>query len=150
MGLHVVVSSYFGMITEYCKIDGPTTDASIRVVQPKRLHKSKISFPRDSSQVVAFQNNSFSSSYLSSSKMPLWQIYHPAGTYEDPASKIAFAEDITKMYTDFGLPAFYVVTNFIPLPKEDILVGGEPKLGKPFIRIVITHIAIKMPNEDVT
>jgi hypothetical protein len=80
--------------------------------------------------------------------MPLWEIYHPAGTYEDQASKIAFAEDITKMYTELGLPAFYVVTNFIPFQKGDMLVGGEPKLGKPFIRMVITQIAINMPNED--
>lgn len=29
-------------------------------------------------------------------------------------------------------------------------MGGEPKLGNPFIRIVITHIAINMPNEDAT
>ncbi|KAJ5856489.1 uncharacterized protein N7529_010433 [Penicillium soppii] len=80
--------------------------------------------------------------------MPLWQIYHPVGTYGDPASKISFAEDITKMYTKLGLPAFYVVTNFIPLPNEDILVGGKLRTEKPFIRVVISHIAIKMPNDD--
>jgi hypothetical protein len=79
--------------------------------------------------------------------MPLWQIYHPAGTYEDQASKTSFAEDITKMYTALDLPAFYVVTQFIPLPKEDILVGGK-LIEKPFIRVVINHVAINMPNED--
>ncbi|CAG8920267.1 unnamed protein product [Penicillium salamii] len=79
--------------------------------------------------------------------MPLWQIYHPVGTYEDPASKASFAQDITKIYTKVGLPAFYVVVNFIPLPKEDILVGGELQ-NKPFIRVVITNIAIKMPESD--
>ncbi|KAJ5776585.1 uncharacterized protein N7511_001596 [Penicillium nucicola] len=79
--------------------------------------------------------------------MPLWQIYHPPGTYTDQASKTSFAADITKMYTEMGLPAFYVVTNFIPLPKDDIFVGGKP-IDKPFIRVVITHIAINMPNED--
>ncbi|KAJ5316658.1 hypothetical protein PENANT_c019G04846 [Penicillium antarcticum] len=81
--------------------------------------------------------------------MPLWQIYHPSDTYTDQASKTSFASDITKMYKELGLPAFYVVTNFIPLPKGDILVGGKA-IDKPFIRIVITHIAITMPNEDET
>ncbi|CAG7925515.1 unnamed protein product [Penicillium olsonii] len=80
--------------------------------------------------------------------MPLWQIYHPVGTYEDPASKASFAKDITKIYTDVGLPAFYVVVNFIPLQKEDLLVGGEFLEENPFIRIVITNIAIKMPEID--
>lgn len=79
--------------------------------------------------------------------MPLWQIYHPVDTYEDQASKASFAQDITKIYTKVGLPAFYVVVNFIPLPKEDILVGGELQ-NKPFIRVVITNIAIKMPESD--
>lgn len=52
------------------------------------------------------------------------------------------------MYIELGLPAFYVVTTFIPLPAEDLLVGGEPQDGNPFIRIVITHVAINMPDED--
>jgi hypothetical protein len=82
--------------------------------------------------------------------MPLWQIYHPPGTYEDPATKVAFAEDITKIYTNIGLPAFYVVVNFIPLPKEDILVGGQAIVGKPFIRIVITQIAVRLPDDDAS
>ncbi|KAK4942269.1 hypothetical protein LTR66_014720 [Elasticomyces elasticus] len=82
--------------------------------------------------------------------MPLWQIYHPAGLYEDQESKSSFAKDITKIYTKIGLPPFYVVVNFIPLPKEDILVGGEPNNGTPFIRIVITNIAVKMPETNET
>ncbi|KAJ5329819.1 hypothetical protein MYU51_011971 [Penicillium brevicompactum] len=82
--------------------------------------------------------------------MPLWQIYHPAGLYEDQESKSSFAKDITKIYTKIGLPPFYVVVNFIPLPKEDILVGGEPSNGTPFIRIVITNIAVKMPETNET
>ncbi|KAJ5776166.1 uncharacterized protein N7511_001177 [Penicillium nucicola] len=82
--------------------------------------------------------------------MPLWQIFHPTGTYEDPASKLAFSEDITKMYTAVGLPAFYVVVQFIPLPKSDVLVGGKVMADKPFVRVVITQIAIRLPNEDAS
>ncbi|CCF33378.1 hypothetical protein CH063_05583 [Colletotrichum higginsianum] len=49
--------------------------------------------------------------------MPLWIIYHPEGTFEDDASKEAFSADITKFYTTIGLPAFYVVANFISCPQ---------------------------------
>ncbi|KAJ5190577.1 oxalocrotonate tautomerase [Penicillium cinerascens] len=80
--------------------------------------------------------------------MPLWQIYHPNGTFEDPASKEAFVQDITKMYTDVGLPAFYVVVNFVTVSKGDIFVGGKVPTERPFIRVVITHIAVHAPNED--
>jgi hypothetical protein len=80
--------------------------------------------------------------------MPLWLIFHPVGTFEDSATKQALAEDITKMYLELGLPAFYVITNFIKLPLEDIWVGGKQKTDKPFIRVVINHVAFNMPDED--
>ncbi|KAA8644985.1 hypothetical protein EYZ11_008715 [Aspergillus tanneri] len=82
--------------------------------------------------------------------MPLWQIYHPPGSFEDDSSRAAFAEDITKIYTSHGLPAFYVVINFIKLDHQDIFVGGKQKTKteKLFIRLVITHIAVKLPDED--
>ena len=80
--------------------------------------------------------------------MPLWQIYHPAGTFEDLASKEAFAKDITKMYTEIGLPAFYVVVNFVLVPTGELFVGGKIPTERPFIRLVITHIAVHVPNED--
>jgi len=81
--------------------------------------------------------------------MPLWLIFHPPGTFEDSVSKQAFAEDITKMYTeDLGLPAFYVVANFIKLSPEDVWIGGKQKTDKHFIRIVINHVAYHVPDED--
>jgi len=80
--------------------------------------------------------------------MPLWQIYHPAGTFDVAASKQALAEDITKIYTAVGLPAFYVVVHFTQQSQGDVFVGGKPKGDKPFIRIVVTHIAVHQPKED--
>jgi hypothetical protein len=82
--------------------------------------------------------------------MPLWLIFHPDGTFEDDASKEALAADITKNYTSVGLPAFYVVTNFIKMPGNTMLVGGKKvdKEEKPFIRIAVEHIAVRLPNED--
>ncbi|KAJ5166300.1 uncharacterized protein N7482_005081 [Penicillium canariense] len=82
--------------------------------------------------------------------MPLWQIYHPFGTFEDDASKQNFAEDITKMYTDLGLPAFYVVTHFHRMDGSNVFLGGKPtpKGKTPFVRVIITHIAIHVPDID--
>lgn len=81
--------------------------------------------------------------------MPLWLIFHPEGTFEDVASKEALAADITKIYTGVGLPAFYVVTNFIKMPPSTMLVGGKViKKEKPFIRLAIEHIAVTLPNQD--
>lgn len=81
--------------------------------------------------------------------MPLWLIFHPDGTFEDDASKEALAADITKIYTSIGLPAFYVVANFIKMPGNTMLMGGK-KISKdrPFIRVAIEHIAVTLPNED--
>ncbi|KAF7547847.1 hypothetical protein G7046_g8876 [Stylonectria norvegica] len=80
--------------------------------------------------------------------MPLWQIFHPEGTYEDKETKKAFADDITKLYTDMKLPAFYVVTNFIKYSPADLYVGGiEP--SNPFIRIVINHVAYNFPKDEI-
>jgi phenylpyruvate tautomerase PptA (4-oxalocrotonate tautomerase family) len=82
--------------------------------------------------------------------MPLWQIYHPPGTFEDNTSKQAFANDITKMYTTLGLPAFYVVTHFYKMDNSNVYLGGRASSEneKPFVRVVITHIAIHVPNAD--
>ncbi|GLB09988.1 hypothetical protein AtubIFM57258_005924 [Aspergillus tubingensis] len=83
--------------------------------------------------------------------MPLWQIYHPPTTFTSPSSKHSFAQDITKFYTDLGLPAFYVVVNFIQTQPDDVYVAGTPKHptdDKPFVRIVITHIALHVPDSD--
>jgi hypothetical protein len=81
--------------------------------------------------------------------MPLWLIFHPDGTFEDDASKEALAVDITKIYTSAGLPAFYVITNFIKMPGNTMLVGGKRlSKDKPFIRVAIEHIAVRLPDED--
>ncbi|OGE46985.1 hypothetical protein PENARI_c080G01159 [Penicillium arizonense] len=80
--------------------------------------------------------------------MPFWLVFHPTGTFEDTGSKKALTEDITKIYTGIGLPAFYVVINFIKLSPGDIWVGAERKMDIPFIRIIAEHIAVRLDNED--
>ncbi|KAJ5819732.1 hypothetical protein N7474_005323 [Penicillium riverlandense] len=85
--------------------------------------------------------------------MPLWQIYHPPNLFTDDATKQSFAEDITKMYTGLGLPAFYVVAQFISMTNENVYVGGRTRTHqrdteKPFVRVVITHSALQIPESD--
>ena len=80
--------------------------------------------------------------------MPLWIVFHPPGTFEDATSKQALCQDVTKIYTSIGLPAFYVVVNFIKLSTDDTWVGGERKVGKPFIRVVADHIAVNFEQDD--
>lgn len=55
------------------------------------------------------------------------------------------------MYTDLGLPAFYVVAQFHELENENVYLGGvSPASNKPFVRVVITHIAIHVPDADAS
>ncbi|KAI9036912.1 tautomerase family protein [Aspergillus affinis] len=60
----------------------------------------------------------------------------------------ALTEDITKLYTGIGLPAFNVVINFIKLSPGDTWVGAENRTKNPFIRIIAEHIAVRLDNED--
>ncbi|KAL8345372.1 hypothetical protein RB601_005419 [Gaeumannomyces tritici] len=104
--------------------------------------------------------------------MPLWLIYHPSEVFTDPESKRALAADITSIYTAVGLPrespkfgytrtpcsslsyplklaAFYVGVNFIQLPASDMFSGGEPLAGKtPFVRISVSHVARRLPEDE--
>ena len=76
--------------------------------------------------------------------MPLWNIYCPEGTYS-AEDKRAFAERITDLYAEFGLPRFFVSVVFQELPKESCFIGGEPT--DDFIRIWIDLIARRIPDE---
>ena len=89
--------------------------------------------------------------------MPLWIVYHPANAFADKATKKAFSEKITKIYTDSGLPPFYVVVLFQLVEQDSCFVGGVsrpsphieannpgPDSSQPFIRITIQHLARTM------
>lgn len=76
--------------------------------------------------------------------MPLWNIYCPAGTYS-PEDKLEFAERITDLYAEFGVPRFFVGVVFQELPRDSYFIGGEPT--DDFVRIWIDHIARTMPDE---
>ncbi|KAJ5248828.1 hypothetical protein N7468_000279 [Penicillium chermesinum] len=49
-----------------------------------------------------------------------------------------------------GLPPFYVVVHFNKIENENVYIGGEVRstAEKPFVRVVITHIAVRMPDND--
>jgi phenylpyruvate tautomerase PptA (4-oxalocrotonate tautomerase family) len=70
--------------------------------------------------------------------MPLWHIYCPKDAYTD-ADKSAFANRITDLYAEIGLPRFYVSVIFEELPKHAFFIGGKPT--NDFVRVWIDQIA---------
>ena len=76
--------------------------------------------------------------------MPLWNLYCPEATYS-AEDKQAFAERITDLYAEFGLPRFYVSVVFQETPKQSYFIGGEP--ADDFVRIWIHEIARRVPEE---
>ncbi|KAM0264258.1 hypothetical protein ACHAQJ_000747 [Trichoderma viride] len=82
--------------------------------------------------------------------MPHWLIYHPPNTYTDDESRDALAEKITSFYVNVGMPAFYVVVNFIEVPYSGFYIGAKRRGpdDTPFIRLVATHIAHNYPPDD--
>jgi hypothetical protein len=58
--------------------------------------------------------------------MPDWRIYHPSGTFTEPAEREKLSQDLTSIYTRYGLPAFYVVVIFIEMPEATLFRAGLP------------------------
>ncbi|KAH8889327.1 hypothetical protein GQ53DRAFT_843007 [Thozetella sp. PMI_491] len=89
--------------------------------------------------------------------MPLWHVFHPPSTFDNYATKRALAKAITSIYTDRGLPAFYVNVYFHAVPGEDTWIGGvaqaaapdsgDPFLSRPFVRLVGENIAVNMGDD---
>ncbi|KAJ8061512.1 hypothetical protein OCU04_009326 [Sclerotinia nivalis] len=91
--------------------------------------------------------------------MPLIRIHHPSSrTFTNAKERKAFSDDIVNMYTSYGLPPFYVIVLFIPIPDDCVFVGGrsderanaDPN-EQPMIRIAIDHIArtIESPEAGI-
>jgi phenylpyruvate tautomerase PptA (4-oxalocrotonate tautomerase family) len=76
--------------------------------------------------------------------MPLWHIYAPKDAYSAD-DKEAFANRITDLYAQFGLPRFYVSVIFDELPASGFFIGGKPTTD--FVRIWIDQIARRVPVE---
>ncbi|SPJ90955.1 uncharacterized protein FTOL_13357 [Fusarium torulosum] len=81
--------------------------------------------------------------------MPLIRIYHPSPrTFTDAKERKALSDAIVDMYTAYGLPPFFVIVLFIPIPGDCLFIGGrsdERACANPnepaMIRIVFDHIA---------
>lgn len=76
--------------------------------------------------------------------MPLWQLFAREGTFSQ-AEKQRFAEAITDIYSDFGLPRFYVSVVFHDVPEGSFFVGGVARSN--FVRISIDHIARRTSSD---
>jgi len=81
--------------------------------------------------------------------MPLWLVFHPEGTFPTPEAKQTLAAALTSYYTSAGLPAFYVIVNFITLPATNIFIGGQnAPPERPFIRFMADHIAVHFGDDQ--
>src|ERR1700753_2950087 len=77
--------------------------------------------------------------------MPLWRIFsHPSPFSQSQRDSLAKA--ITKLYTDFGLPPFYVVVLFVDTGDNGTYVGGQSTTN--FVRITVEQIARTMQSLD--
>ncbi|CAK7201470.1 hypothetical protein SEUCBS139899_004174 [Sporothrix eucalyptigena] len=77
--------------------------------------------------------------------MPLWQFFHPPTAFATAADKQSLVDDITTMYTNWGLPAFYVVVQFLPMDtaegSSNFFVGR--KTATNFVRVIVHHLAFQ-------
>jgi phenylpyruvate tautomerase PptA (4-oxalocrotonate tautomerase family) len=77
--------------------------------------------------------------------MPLWRIYCNPETFS-PEERTSLAQTITSLYTNLGLPAFYVNVLFIDVLEQNFLIGGQRT--KNTIRFSVEHVARAMPSAD--
>jgi phenylpyruvate tautomerase PptA (4-oxalocrotonate tautomerase family) len=77
--------------------------------------------------------------------MPLWRIYCHPDTFS-VEERGGLAQSITGLYTNLGLPAFYVNVLFIAVPEVDFFVGGQQT--KNLVRFSVEHVARAMPSGD--
>lgn len=76
--------------------------------------------------------------------MPVWSFKYSQGALSEQ-DKVDLAKDITRLYTDAGLPAFFVNVQFFEMGPTDMLVGGESRPN--FMNISIVHIARTFKTE---
>ncbi|KAH8434439.1 tautomerase family protein [Aspergillus melleus] len=77
--------------------------------------------------------------------MPLWQIHHGSQTLSDEDKK-ALAKQITEVYVNYGLPAFYVRVEYQEMSPTTSFTGGEhnPK----FVGLTVYHLARQMTSDS--
>jgi len=73
--------------------------------------------------------------------MPLHRFYYAQGLFS-AQDKQEIAQRLTKIYTDYDLPAFYVDVFFIEVPEDSVFIGGKP--APKFVRVVSQHLARTM------
>ena len=101
-------------------------------------------------------NSHFQITPRTTTKMPLWIIYHPPSVFTEAKTKAAFAKAVTHLYSvgGAGLPAFYVNVFFQSIQPDSLYIGGvsRPSPNKeadkpgsensvPFVRVTIEHLA---------
>ena len=78
--------------------------------------------------------------------MPLWRVYSAPDLLSE-AEKASLSATITKFYTQYGLPSFYITVLYVPLDPSDVHVGSTYP-NPNFIRITVEQIAYKLPDGE--
>lgn len=121
-----------------------TRRPSLHIIEPPvqnvilDLHASK-------SILLVLSSSLLTNKSLSTLIMPLWRIFSNPATFT-PAQKAALVSTVSSLYTDGGLPAFYVVVLFINVEPDSFFVSGKPQ--DKFVRIAIEHIAYHQPKME--
>ncbi|CAK7271391.1 hypothetical protein SEPCBS119000_004579 [Sporothrix epigloea] len=81
------------------------------------------------------------------------EFYHPPTAFATAQERQRLVDDVTKLYTDWDLPAFYVVVQFLPMitgvssddtsPVANFFVGGSSARAANFVRVVVHHLAFQ-------
>ncbi|KAI1452469.1 putative oxalocrotonate tautomerase [Annulohypoxylon moriforme] len=77
--------------------------------------------------------------------MPKWAFNHTSGAFT-AEEKRQLSQGMTRIYTTFGLPAFYCHTHFFELPAEAVYTGGE--IAPPSTTISIYHAAHTFKSKE--
>jgi len=78
--------------------------------------------------------------------MPLWRVYSAPNLLSE-AEKASLSATITKSYTQYGIPSFYITILYVPLDPSDVH-GGSTYPNPNFIRITVEQIAHKLPDGE--
>ncbi|KAI9727205.1 MAG: hypothetical protein M1834_008465 [Cirrosporium novae-zelandiae] len=77
--------------------------------------------------------------------MPLWAFNHGPNAFS-LEEKENLAKTITKLYTTFGLPRFFVQVTFTEFPPTSLFIGGEGR--STFTAITIHHVARSFQSDE--
>lgn len=78
--------------------------------------------------------------------MPVWSFKYSRDALSE-SDKVDLAKDITQLYINVGLPAFYVNVQFFEMGPTEMFVGGETRPNS--VSLSIAHVARTFESEAI-